>query len=255
MKKLKRTNIFLTVSIIAFLFVEAYLGLLFQISESGRYHYFGFALVMLACLFCTVFFDKSKRYACTQAALVFTVIADYFLVIKDEHYTLAVVMFMFAQGFYMLRIFSEQGEQAKKLHAVIRASVSVIAAFLPLLVLGKDSDILSTVSVVYYANLILNTAFAFILSSLDKKALLFSIGLLLFVGCDLFVGLGNLSSYIEIPTGSVIDKLLSSKLNIAWIFYTPSQALLSISLLPYGKSVFKKCNKTKNRDGANRKII
>ncbi len=217
-----------------FLLTELTLGAMYQISALKYHDLCGFALVVLACLFCAMFFKRSERYLYTQLALMFTVGADYLLVVLDEHYTLAVILFFFSQMLYMLRILADtESKRVYVAHVWVRCAVSLIALLLPLAVLKDDADALSIISVVYYANLILNAVFAFIGLKFDRRGVLFAVGLLLFVGCDLFVGLSNLSDYISLPANSLIFDIMYGRLNIAWLFYAPSQALLGISLLPY----------------------
>ena len=60
--------------------------------------------------------------------------------------------------------------------------------------------------------------------------------LLLFLLCDTVVGLDVMASdYLPIGEGSFIYKLLNTNLNLAWIFYVPSQALIGISLAKFKK--------------------
>ena len=216
-----------------FLLTEATLGLLFQVSS----HYFGYALVILAAVFCAVFHSDTKEYKFTQSALIFTVISDFFLLILDDYYSVGMVFFLIAQSFYAMRVFSEMGRgKILKIHLTVRAIISITALILPFLILGGSVDFLSVISLLYYATLIVSTAFAFIGIKSKPKMRILAAGLLLFCFCDIFVGLSNLSSYFEIEKSSVIYKLISGDVNMAWVFYTPSQALLAISLIEYKKT-------------------
>ncbi len=217
-----------------FLFAEAMLGYLYQQKSFRGHDQCGFALVLLSAVFCLIFFNGSKRYCFTQAALIFTVGADFFLVILDELYTVGVILFLIAQVFYMLRIISDtKDKNERKLQLWIRGAAAIAAAVITVAVLGRDSDTLSVISVLYYSFLLMNAVFAFTALRLDARGSIFAVGLLLFVVCDLFVGLGNLSDYLPISKDSVFFSAIFGKVNIPWVFYTPSQALLGISLLPY----------------------
>ena len=76
--------------------------------------------------------------------------------------------------------------------------------------------------------LITNIIFAFMLRPARP---VFAIGLLLFLGCDTFVGLGMIEAYLPVNEGSLLYLLAHPPINMAWLFYTPSQTLLGLSLL------------------------
>ena len=140
------------------------------------------------------------------------------------------IFFSVTQICYFLRLYFEDTDgKRKKWHLVCRIFLSLAAITLTLAVLGKNSDAVAVVSMFYYANLILNTVFAFIGF---KKNPLFAIGLLLFILCDTVVGLSMIDGYLPVSQDSLIYKMTHPGFNLAWVFYVPSQTLLSISLLP-----------------------
>lgn len=224
---IKNKNILFSLSI-AFLIVEIQLSYLIQTKQS-EFNYSYFAIV-LACAFCFLFAEKSKSYLFTQIALLCTVGADYFLVFTNEKDQLAgMIFFCGTQIAYFLRIFfEEENPKARKIHLITRVSVSVVVLAATCIVLGAKTDPLALVSMFYYTNLILNIIFAFIHF---KSSYLLAIGLVCFVICDTFIGFANIGPYMSISESSIIYKLLNADFDIAWAFYVPSQALLSISLL------------------------
>ena len=189
-----------------------------------------FFSIVLACVFCVIFAERTLDYLFLQLALVFTVCADYFLVLFDAEKKLpAMIFFSFTQICYFLRLHLGMKGKKRVVHIAARIVVSALCVLATLLVLGDKSDALSVISVFYFGQLILNVIFAF----LDfEKHSVFAIGLLLFLGCDFFVGLGQLNAYLPIEEGTLLYKLAYPKLNMAWVFYTPSQTLLALSLLP-----------------------
>ena len=102
---------------------------------------------------------------------------------------------------------------------------TALAALLPILLLGDEVDALSTVSVVYYSVLALNLVF----SLFHRDLRLFSLGLFLFALCDLSIGLENLSDYFSLGNNGFIQAVENTELNLAWIFYLPSQVMISAS--------------------------
>jgi hypothetical protein len=157
--------------------------------------------------------------------------ADWFLVVtKPMEQLTAMIFFSVTQICYFLRLYiSEDNAKKRALHCIIRASLVAIALALTFIVLKDKTDALSLVSLFYYANLIMNIIAAF---AQFKKFPILAIGLLLFLMCDTFIGLDVMAkSYIPIQDGSFLHSVLHSGLNIGWIFYVPSQALIAISLL------------------------
>lgn len=220
----------------AFLVCELVLGILVQVTGGTALVAVSYACVALACLFVSLFYEKSHTYYLTQAALVFTLLADLFLVVMSPIQQLpAMVFFSFTQLCYFLRLYmGHKNRTVQMAHCVARIAVVVLALALTVIVLGENTDALSLVSLFYYANLIVNIIFAFI--EFKKEGLL-AFGLLLFLLCDTVIGLNVMASgYLPVAEGSFIYSILHCNINLAWIFYVPSQALIAISLLKFKKS-------------------
>ena len=182
-------------------------------------------------VFCFLFVEKSKSYFFTQLALIFTVFADLFLVWFGAEDQLSGMIFFFGtQMSYFLRIFLEESNpKTRKIHLIVRISASILISFATCVVLGENTDAVAIISLLYFANLAINTIFAFVNF---KRSPLLAIGLTFFVLCDIFVGIATMGAYIHIAEGSLAYKILNSGVNWAWIFYVPSQTLLAISLFP-----------------------
>lgn len=190
-----------------------------------------YAVVVLACLFCILFFEKNTSYVLTQLALICTVGADYFLVASLEPKQLpAMLFFSVTQLAYFARLYLEDSSRRRRtVHLVLRLGLSVLSLILTLAVLGEGADAVALVSMFYYANLILNLVFAM----LDFRAqALMAVGFLLFLLCDTVIGLSFLKHYIVLSPDSWVHSLFSVGFDLAWAFYAPSQVLLALSLLP-----------------------
>ena len=193
-----------------------------------------FASVALSCAFALIAFSKTKSYLLIQLGLVFTVIADVFLVLCDPIIQLpAMLSFSVTQICYFLKLYFETKSKTEKyVHISLRAVATVAVIIAAIAVLKGTTDALSIVSMFYYANLIVNAVFAFVHF---RKSPAFAIGLLLFVLCDTIVGFKELSNgYMN---GGIIDAINNalSGTNWAWISYIPSQALIAISLIKFNK--------------------
>lgn len=215
----------------AFLVAESVLGLLLQVAQDKISINLRYTAVILACIFCAFLAEKSLSFLFTQIALLCTVGADFFLVYLDEIRQLpAMIFFSVVQIAYFLRLyFEDESITRKKVHVIVRVTISFAIIIITTAVLGKSADALSSVSMFYYANLVLNAIFAFISF---KKNPIFAIGLLLFILCDTVIGFSLIDTYLPLSGDSFIYKIIYPGFDLAWAFYLPSQALLSISLLP-----------------------
>ena len=214
-----------------FLIVELVLGIHLHLASGTDSQWICYTVVLAACAFCVMFAELSLTYLFTQLALVFTVCADTFLILlPSELYLYGMIFFTCAQLSYAARIhFEIEGSLLRRIHLIVRGAVTVLAAGITVIVLRGGTDALSVVSVVYFAHLVTNAVFACLRFF---KNPVFAIGLLLFIGCDIFVGFANLGGYLTVEEGTLWYFLAHPGMNAAWVFYTPSQALLSISLFP-----------------------
>ena len=216
--------------ITAFALAELSLAVLLQCSHGKAVVAFSYAAVVLACAFCALCAARTPSYLATQLALVCAVFADYFLVVLPEIRQLpAMLFFSVTQLLFFLRLFLEDPSPARRrVHTVLRASLSAAAILLTLAVLGEKADAVALVSMFYYANLVLNAVFSFLLYG--KRSLL-GIGFVLFLCCDTVVGLNAISPYLTLSHDSWLHRLINPGFNLAWVFYVPCLSLLCVSPL------------------------
>ena len=186
-----------------------------------------YSSVVLAFVMNLILLRKTSASVATVVALLFTLGADYFLVIRGDSYPFAMVLFSVAQLAYATRIWLGSDVGKRRVELIVRGAVALISVLLPFLVLGSGADFLSVISVFYFGQLILNCVFSVTL--MKKRNYVFFAGLVLFLLCDIFVGFGNLGSYLPIEQGTFAWWLAHPPINMAWVFYLPSQALLGIS--------------------------
>ena len=225
-----RNKAVLSLSVGVFFTAETVLGILFQTGRGNGAH-LRYATVVLACLFCILFFEKSWEYLTLQMALIATVWADYHLVLPPSPNQLpGMICFSMAQISYALSLcFTEKSPRRLRLWLWVRMILSVIAVAATFAVLGKGADAVAIVSVFYYAHLILNLIFAW--TQLPHHALM-AVGLTLFLCCDTVIGLAFLDGYLAVDKTSLIYRIIHPGFDLAWAFYLPSQMMLAISLLP-----------------------
>ena len=220
----------LAVSVGLFLCIETVLGILFQTGFGNGAH-LRYTTVVLACPFCILFAERTWDYLMIQLALVATACADFFLVLPSSPNQLpGMLCFSVAQLSYATCLaYSESRPLYLRIQLWSRGILSVIALTVTIAVLGKSADAVALVSVFYYANLILNLAFAW--TQLPHRILM-AVGLSLFLLCDTIIGLSFLDGYLPVDKTSALYRLIHPDFDLAWAFYLPSQMLLSISLLP-----------------------
>lgn len=200
--------------------------------------------IILLC-FCFALFSAGKSTFCLlQAALFFTVISDLFLLILDRYF-IGVLTFIIAQELYGLRLVIVRNRmmntevpvvKKRKLsiaflkRILLQLTVSFVICML-LGLAGIKPEGLLFISSFYFICIITNviSAFTLVRHQPGKKGnLIYAIGMLLFLLCDINVGLFNLSGFLSID-GEVYEALYSASTILMWTFYAPSQVLIAIS--------------------------
>ncbi|MBQ7363766.1 MAG: hypothetical protein IJW48_04880 [Clostridia bacterium] len=218
--------------LLLFLLLELVLYVLIQTVPQ---EYFGIpaylSIILVFSFSCASFFTERQKYSyLVNLALAFTLGADFCLVVLDPaREAQGVVIFIAAQLSYFLYILIRERGRLFLVHTAVRLAVTVLAALLPFMILGDSADTLSVISVIYYSELVLNLVF----SLFDRELRLFSAGLVLFALCDLSIGLDNLSDYFNVGESGFIYSITHTGLNMAWIFYLPSQVLIAASLIKW----------------------
>ena len=214
----------------AYVCVQLSLGIALQVTEGRVINACQFCAIILACLFCAVLAERSREYVFTQMALVCTVCADFFLVWTQPMKQLpAMIFFLGAQILYAARLYLLAGKTERRVQLILRVALCAVIVGVTLVVLGTNTDALAIVSMLYYAQLILNVAFAFV--KFRSRAML-AVGFLLFLLCDTVIGLDLINGYLPISPDALLYKIIRPGFNLAWVFYLPSQVVLSLSLLP-----------------------
>ncbi|MBO5328173.1 MAG: hypothetical protein J6B04_03245 [Clostridia bacterium] len=165
-------------------------------------------------------------------AFLITAVADTFLLVL-ESYTLGITTFIFAQLIYFARIYLTIGK--KPIISVISRICAVVIA---IIILAKYESLtfLTAATSFYFINLLANFVDSFLLIKINRQYAIFTLGLLLFICCDVCVGLMNFEEVlgVEIPHSLFVFADIA-----AWIFYLPSQVLIVLSAR---KAVYKTRN-------------
>jgi hypothetical protein len=157
-------------------------------------------------------------------ALLFTVLSDTFLLVLNDHYLLGVTAFCVVQMLYFVRMIRLERYRRWWISAAVR--MAIWSAALSILGLMGMLDSLLCVTAFYFINLAVNAVESFALCRERKAMLIFSLGLILFVCCDICVGFNNLAAYLPVDGLEGVLKFAAVGM---WAFYLPSQVMISLS--------------------------
>lgn len=219
------------ISAAPFLIAELVLSYFVQ-TESGRVA----ATVMYACVLLAFVFsmasvttNTAREYNFVRLGLLITLGADYCLVLADPTMQLeGVIVFCFVQlAYFLALVLSDENRTRRTIHIAVRAGLTVLILPATFIILGDSVDALAVFSAMYYANLVCNAVFALV----DyRKWWIFGAGLVAFALCDASIGFTFLADeYLGAAEGSFLYAVANSGLNLAWVFYVPSLALIGIT--------------------------
>lgn len=172
--------------------------------------------------------SKSRDGRLVALCLCFTVGADWFLLVRDDHYTLGVGLFIIVQLLYALRLYCWRGRFS--LLVWLRLALAVLWGVFSLI---EPTLFQLWCAALYFFNLCLNTLEAWAMKLKGPKsppASHFAWGLLLFVCCDVCVGLWNVSLFLPAALAEF------SRVGM-WFFYLPSQVFIVLSQRLEGDNV------------------
>lgn len=162
----------------------------------------------ISIILCFIYALYSKKRL-KSIALLFTCLADLFLLVLLKHYEVGVFIFIFAQLTYLYYL---RNIDIKISNSILVFRVLIIIIGTIILYLSNNLNLLYELVLIYFSTLLFNCFNAF-----KVKEKTFALGLILFIGCDICVGLFN-TPY----SNSVIAMLM-------WVFYLPSQVLIVLS--------------------------
>lgn len=231
----KMNKQFKLIVLIAFVLIELAILVITLSIKSDVVPIFQFSAIVLAFAFSLFFFSFKRKNFITQFALLFTVVADIFLVLlSPKNQIMAMISFSITQILYFVRLVMEtKSKKIRIANLVSRIVAIVVVQIVALMVLKIKADFLSCISIFYFTNLVVNMVFAFVNV---KHNPLFAIGLLLFMFCDILVGMQSaIGVYINVDPSSFIYQLAFSPFEWLWLFYIPSQTLIALSTMKINK--------------------
>lgn len=164
------------------------------------------------CLVFSVLFARRGGSRLMPAAMALTLGADTFLLLLNDHYGAGVALFCGVQALYLVRICRRNGGRTLW---PLRLAL-VLGGWAGLWALGLLSP-LNLLAAVYFMNFLLNAC-----QAVPLHSPLFSVGLWLFLLCDVCVGIRN--------QPELFPGWLAAFAQVGmWLFYLPGQVLLVLS--------------------------
>ena len=147
------------------------------------------------------------------------------MLILDDNYELGILAFIIVQFAYFWYILKNMYTKDNYGYLIAIRLITIVIGVIASLIVQIDKLLVCLV-IIYISNLVINLIISIIPR---KRNLLFSLGLFLFLLCDICVGCYNIGDIIDISNTSLFYKIANLPFNIAWLFYHPSQVLLAIS--------------------------
>lgn len=231
MRKIELTPKNLTLA--AFVLVETVIYIVFNILSARQpkdpieLKYAGI-LICLGVSAVMVFFNRDADSVIAVAAMVFTAISDLFILVLDDHYEFGLATFIIAHSLYLYRLYVGR---VKRIWITLAVRAVVAAVLIGVCCGLFGLELLIVEAGIYIVLLFGNCVESLIMCNRGLKNVLFAIGLLLFLGCDICVGFKH---------GSLVGVELSKKVYdfvvyMIWVFYLPSQVLITCALLKKGR--------------------
>lgn len=214
--------LFILIHLILYLFIYAFKIITAKTETIADY------IVVISCfLFSLVYFiiKRNSNTLIFVIAFLFTILADTNLLILDDNYELGILAFIIVQFAYFWYILKNMYTKDNYSYLIAIRLITIVIGVIASLIVQTDKLLVCLV-IIYISNLVINLIISIIPR---KRNLLFSLGLFLFLLCDICVGCYNIGDIIDISNTSLFYKIANLPFNIAWLFYHPSQVLLAIS--------------------------
>ncbi|GAA0181826.1 hypothetical protein SH2C18_43010 [Clostridium sediminicola] len=165
-----------------------------------------------------------------RVARLLTIITDYFLLLTDKFYY-GVLLFSIVQIIYIYR--HAKVKSGGILNILLKLLIGLVLGIQILYILDVFRDKVIWTAVVLYGFLIIGSTIAAYFCKNYGYRLAFNrklvrYGMILFLLCDISVGLTNYFTYLDL-NNEIINNINNVSRYFIWVFYLPSQVLLSLS--------------------------
>ena len=165
-----------------------------------------------------------------QIGLFITILADLLLLILDSHYILGITLFCIVQIIYSIRY--DVGNTRSTIRKFIIIFVAIPIGYIVINIFIMKVDFLFMIGLYYVVCLLTSLtkaikAYKYKIYPNPNRHMI-ALGMILFLMCDINVALYNIIGFISL-TGKFINILYNISFISMWLFYLPSQVLLSLS--------------------------
>ncbi|BCJ99947.1 lysoplasmalogenase family protein [Anaerocolumna chitinilytica] len=164
-----------------------------------------------------------------SGGLFFTAVSDYFLLFTDN-FTFGMLTFCAVQILYLVYLYF-LGERRRGVAGRLLVNILLwAAALLILLILQLPVSLLLITAAFYFISILHNviTAVGNVRHKFSNRNLIFAVGMILFLLCDINVGIYNMDGFITVES-MTFQKLYHFSEIAMWMFYLPAQVCISIS--------------------------
>jgi hypothetical protein len=174
----------------------------------------------------------SKDGTILKTALLFTVVSDLFLLIYD-YYLIGVITFCIVQMLYMMRLCRWSKKERYLIHLIkklLRNLLAILTVMVILYALEFSWNWIAIVSIIYFISFVFNVMDSVVIShkTKNRKQVVFTAGLILFLLCDINVGLFNMIDVTNVNHSWLLAVYHFSTIAM-WMFYLPAQVLIVLS--------------------------
>lgn len=219
----KRTKTILILYMVLMAVIYADLMIFHRLFSAKVLEYTAIVLCLATLLILPI---RKADWLVVTIALGFTLIADTFLVLLEGYQIIATTAFCVTQSLYAVRLRYAGQNRVPRIHQM-RIILFVLLEVVAFLVLRESFNALVFITMLYLSLLVGNIIHAV---SFRKEQWIFSVALVLFLLCDVVVGLSVSGEYLNIIPESLVGKILDLPINLAWLFYLPSQVLIVLSV-------------------------
>lgn len=202
---------------------------------SAQLKFTGIALCFLYVLISSDYLKHKTDIRILRLALFFTLISDLFILMLDL-YLPGMVSFCVVQALYLIRLglWNKREDKLKTrvviLKKFLRNIILTLAIFIILAIFQLKLETLIFVSCFYFVGILFNV-FDSMVTAIRyrfKYQLLYSCGMVLFLLCDINVGVFNLTGFVSVNSGW-FPQLYNFSVIAMWLFYLPAQVFISLS--------------------------
>ena len=203
------------------LFLHSILGELAVLS----YDEISFTCIVLCAILSVIFVHKLKDNTnFVSVAMLLNIASDYFLVLTNgaNNYTIGVSIFVVVQFVYACYTLTLNKTKLSKIFNVVFRVVTTLSLSVTLTIVF-DLYVYETLSVIYITNFVITLIYALVYF---KNNYIFAVGVLLYVLCDLIVGITFGAADIFGFEGAFIGLLYTH--DFAYFFYIPGAYLIAL---------------------------